>query len=924
MPRPRSEIKEGVSGEMRALAEYLRELMDGCAITQKDLARKIKFPEQRLSETLRGELLPLLNVIESIVKATVPAARLPMMLRRAERLHSAAETAPHAPALRRSERQVETLLAEKDRLFRDLDALRKDGALLVMFLMRVIARLDRQVRDLATEQEELQSDHSKYTAQLDELGRELWRTKQQRERASQKLETAQEQRADAEQRYITAQLEIEELQEELAKLRAEHGVSAPNSSDEARSNGRPEGVADLSDDIDEALAKIDVVLHTQAETIQRLSEHDDDATAGYPSDNRAASEHRLRDDEPADSRPEAASTEDAAAPPPRTTAEAVGLGPLHVLRLADSLWPRGEHANLAAQMERAVNLQTPEEIETTGVLLKGLKDGHDIHSLLRSVLNRKKRPPPATAAQSPRERPPEPSPLAGFLALTVAAQAGGVVRTCPLEDAPDTPQRRSPTARSLIREQRAGALLVAGVHIATLSLLERQDQRERLVRALSCGRSVRLTGARGSGRTTLLDSVAEEVSGLAPDGVVRLDGQGKNALELLYELCDVVFDLEGHRIGAPRLRRLVQDIGAIVVVDDLGFGGPELGKLLDVTPECAYLVAATPETPVPPAESHVEEVHLSPLSQQACRELLRRSVGRELSENEDYWVGDVCFTSEGLALPLLQAGALLRYREKQPLPPVTQAAAPVAALASRVSEGARETLRLAVALGGEVPHQWQLPKLVGRSDAAVSVAELIHCGLATVVGTRYRLADRVVSQLEVEGYAEGAVPRLRSVGEHYASYAGNPAVSPQQLAFEAPAILAALAGLATPFKESCASAAVQLARNASAKFAAAGAWEAWRRALRHGRYAAQHQQGAVADRAYFHHELGLLSLCTGEREPARAALTAAVTLHRSVPDTAGAENGRRALALLAERRAAEPVATTLRLLPPKTSSHLVG
>ncbi|NUQ99436.1 MAG: helix-turn-helix transcriptional regulator [Streptomyces sp.] len=130
MPRPRSEIKQGVSDDMRAFAEFLRELVDGCGITQKDLARKIGFPEQRLSETLRGELLPLLRVIESLVKATVPASRQHMMLSRAKRLHKAAATAPHAPALVRSERQVESLLAQKERLFNDLDALRKDGALL--------------------------------------------------------------------------------------------------------------------------------------------------------------------------------------------------------------------------------------------------------------------------------------------------------------------------------------------------------------------------------------------------------------------------------------------------------------------------------------------------------------------------------------------------------------------------------------------------------------------------------------------------------------------------------------------------------------------------------------------------------------------------------------------------------------------------
>ncbi|MEU7413769.1 hypothetical protein AB0B40_31455 [Streptomyces sp. NPDC042638] len=923
MPRPRSEIKEGVSGEMRAFAEFLRDLVDECGITQKDLARKIKFPEQRLSEALRGELLPLPAVIERFVNATVPAPRRPMMLKRAERLHRTAAAAPHAPALVRSERQVESLLAQKESLFNDLDALRKDGALLVMFLLRMIARLDRQMRDLTTQRDDLQRDHMTYTAKLDDLSRELWRTKQQRERASQKLETAQEQRADAEQRYIAAQLEIEELQEELAKLRAEQGLSAAGSTDETRFSERHESVAELSEDIDDALSKIDVVLHTQAETIQRLSERDDDATSGYPADNRTTSKDRPGDKEPVDGEESADAPADhtdapTASPPHKTAtaAEAAGFGPLHVLRLADSLWHRGAHEELVAQLERAVSLQTPEEIETTSVLLRGLKDGPDIHSLLRSVLARRSKRPPSPPPPSPRSSATQPSPSAGFLALTVAPHECGTIRACPLEDAPDTPQRHSPTERSQHNRQHADALLLPGSSLATPPVLERHNERERLVRNLTRGRSVRLTGARGSGRTTLLDIVAEDCTDVAPDGVVRLDGHGKGAAELLYELCGAVFDLRRNRIGQARLHRLVQAIGAIVVIDDLGFGGAELDEFLDATPECAFVFAATPETPVPSADSHVEEVHLSPLSQQACRDLLRWSVGRELTENEEFWAGDVCFIADGLALSLVQAGALLRHRDNQSLPPAAQGAAAVSALASRLSEEAREVLRLAMALGGEVPHRWHLPALLGRSDADASVAELVHCGLVTAVGARYRLADRVMPQLEVQGYAEGAIDRLCSIGGHYAWYAGDAGVTPRQTALEAPAILSALAGLATPINHSCASTAVRLARSASVKFAATGAWDAWRRALRYGRHAAQHQHGAVADRAYFHHELGLLFLCCGEHEPARAALEAAITLHASLSDNEGAERGRRALALLAERQAAEPVATTLRLLAP--------
>ncbi|SCF61265.1 hypothetical protein GA0115255_100231, partial [Streptomyces sp. Ncost-T6T-2b] len=45
---------------------------------------------------------------------------------------------------------------------------------------------------------------------------------------------------------------------------------------------------------------------------------------------------------------------------------------------------------------------------------------------------------------------------------------------------------------------------------------ERQEERERLVRLLARGRSVRLTGQPGSGRTALLDAVAADCADLAP------------------------------------------------------------------------------------------------------------------------------------------------------------------------------------------------------------------------------------------------------------------------------------------------------------------------------------------------------------------------------------------------------------------------
>ncbi len=137
-------------------------------------------------------------------------------------------------------------------------------------------------------------------------------------------------------------------------------------------------------------------------------------------------------------------------------------------------------------------------------------------------------------------------------------------------------------------------------------LLERDRERDTLVQLLARGRSVRLTGSRGSGRTVLLDAVAARCEGLAPDGVVRLDGHHRTADELLHALCAAVHLLPAHRPGPALLAELAGEIGAVVLIDDAEIGGAALDSFLAATPECAVLLACTPEVPAPGEEARVE------------------------------------------------------------------------------------------------------------------------------------------------------------------------------------------------------------------------------------------------------------------------------------------------------------------------------
>lgn len=529
--------------------------------------------------------------------------------------------------------------------------------------------------------------------------------------------------------------------------------------------------------------------------------------------------------------------------------------------------------------------------------------------------------------------------VSGDFLLTVNPVDGSEIEVCPPAERPARPEKLTAAERAEA-ERAARPPVPPGPVRTVLGLLARDDERERLVRLLARGRSVRLTGPAGSGRTSLLDVVAEDCAGLAPDGVVRLNGHRRTADDLLHDLFHAVHRAPLHRPGRAELLGHLREVGAVVVLDDLEFGGTALDELLDATPECAFLIGATPDVAAPSADSAVEEVFLTGLDRSDGVELLERAAGRSLTEDEANWAGDLWFESEGLPLRFVQAGALLRRRDREragadavdefgvfadarpaddtpydatesddvPLPSLGEAAAPAPLLASRLSASARATLEFAVALGGEVPHQAHLPALIGDTHADAALGELTDCGLVSPVGSRYRLAAGVLTQLESAGYA-GTVPeRALAAAQHYAWWAGHPSVTPERVCAEADAVLAALAVLVpmtTPSADDAESPAVELARTAAPAFAAGLHWSAWQRALRSGTEASR-LAGDVAEQAYFHHELGVLALCEDQLDRARAELEASIGLRGALSDKRGAVAGRRALALVADRSGDTP------------------
>ncbi|GAA0668774.1 hypothetical protein GCM10010193_20790 [Kitasatospora atroaurantiaca] len=521
--------------------------------------------------------------------------------------------------------------------------------------------------------------------------------------------------------------------------------------------------------------------------------------------------------------------------------------------------------------------------------------------------------------------------VSGELLLTVGTPDGSEARPCPDEWCPE-PRRTGghrPASASALGPSPAVGPLALGSAATDLPLLDREADTAQLLGLLAEGRSIRLVGQAGSGRSALLAAVADAAGGLAPDGVVRLSGHRRTAQDLLQDLFAATHRAPGFRPDPHQLPELLAGVGAVVVIDDVEPSGQELEDLLATAPECAFLISVAPGSPLLPLGSRLEDHPVAGLSRPACLALTARLAGRQLDDAERAWAVDLWFESEGLPLRFVQAAALLRQRDVSvdalvaaqedrhsvfgmvkeieepddpavlegqlrrsvPLPSVAESAAPAVRLAEGLSESAKAVLRLALALGGECPTAPHLPALIDVGLGESALHELTDCGLAVSIGGHHRLTAGV-TELLTPHWEPGEI--AYGAAQHFSWWVGHSSVSTEQIAAEAEVVLGALlADRAAGRPE----AVLQLARAAAPALALSLRWGAWERALQLGLEAAR-STGSAVDEAWFHHELGVLGLCVRTTERATAELEAAVALRAALGEPRGSAAARRMLNLL--------------------------
>lgn len=357
---------------------------------------------------------------------------------------------------------------------------------------------------------------------------------------------------------------------------------------------------------------------------------------------------------------------------------------------------------------------------------------------------------------------------------------------------------------------------------------------------------VEVCGESGIGKTTLLRRIGAQ-RGQGRTGAVYLSAMGLSRDELLQEIFQAFYDVEGYRPEPQRLRRLTASVDALVLLDDFSGSPEDLTAVLDAVPSSDIVVAGGQQCLFGDGQT----IALGGLDAAAARVLLVRRLGRRLTSEEREQAGTLCSVAGGNPGVLVRTADAVRTvwqsaGTAQDLPLVTlDIAEPalVPRLVERLGGPAHQVLRVLGAFG-EVPlPPAPLLALSGGTEAALT--ELLSAGVLEQAGPGLRPAGSLGHA--VAGLA-GNPPAPAELTDGLARWASS--ASPRSVADAVGAITHMLDRSIT---DTAPAAAVRLARAAAPRLAAALRWDAWAQVLSRGRVAARAAK-ARQDEAYFEHE----------------------------------------------------------------------
>lgn len=268
--------------EVRNLAQWLREQIDGSGKTLRDLQEQLPYGRTKISESLNGARRPDFAFVRAVIECVVVQDLRAARLHQARTLWSQADPARahriQTPVQQRTEPGGEAALARERELSDQLHAALSSCAALerslgqsrtlILMLNAMMTKLRGQVEELTAEREQLLANQAPFGSAAGQVEQQLEQAREQQERAAEALARAVAERDEARHLQSLAEDQAARLAAELAELRA-----APRETT-VQSARAPAVVpiTPLRGDIDAALEKAADILDAQAAEHARIAD----------------------------------------------------------------------------------------------------------------------------------------------------------------------------------------------------------------------------------------------------------------------------------------------------------------------------------------------------------------------------------------------------------------------------------------------------------------------------------------------------------------------------------------------------------------------------------------------------------------------------------------------------------------------------
>ena len=388
-----------------------------------------------------------------------------------------------------------------------------------------------------------------------------------------------------------------------------------------------------------------------------------------------------------------------------------------------------------------------------------------------------------------------------------------------------TPSRREPVGRPL---PRVG------------SLLGRDDELRQLEDWIKAGERVQVYGERGTGKSAVLRNAAVRRASDGAD-VLFLPAAGLAVEDVIQRLFQACYDVTSYRPDFGELKRLMNSIEALIVIDDFEGSTDDLAVLLRAIPSGGLILASTESV----LSGRGRPLQLHGLDGQSASALVARELGRELDEQELAAAKELCRATGGHPGALVQAVAAMRVAGPGAGSLDAGPAELADVLAASLGSAARTTLKLLSALDG-APLPVELGRaLIGSHAIQGSLQQLQNARLVEVSAGDYRLSGQLAP----------AVAAAAGLTADASEYAGSliewvRTASVEQIADATPVVERILAAAVDQGDHRTAR---DLARAAAPALALALHWGSWDRMLALGLRAAR-ELASAADEAYFTRE----------------------------------------------------------------------